>query len=352
MIYSINVGQTGALNPPIHALSLPRSEYLNSMRYYGTYMMLCTSRGIRVAAIGTNSVLVISPVVLTPNEVRCVVADGHQMWWGWTNFDANSSGLGRSDLTLSSDINSFIPAYAADLMFSGQGQVQTVARFKGKTYFAVFGTGFIRPERTGKFISNGTLSMGRFRWGTYEPKVFLGIEVVSSPLVAGTTISMNCDTDNVGSVGLGLRDNVGSDGLGTIYGVGAMNEAHDWLDPAITLNSDAATRLNSPLVNRITLRALPTPKVVEQFQMAIEMSDNVDLESGEGQDQPYDTQAEYNFLKALVSNAVPVSFQIGHETFFCTLRDLQWAENEINGLSFERKGFNGILVATLVTAEM
>jgi len=238
-------------------------------------------------------------------------------------------------------------------MFSGQGQIQTVARFKGKTYFAAFGAGFVRPERTGKLVPSGMLSMGRYRWGTFEPKVFLGIEIVSLPLPSGATISMSCLVeDQTPSIGLGLRDNVNSTGLGTIYGVGAMNEAHDWLDPLITLNADVATRLTTPTVNRVTIRALPTPKVVEQFQMAIEMSDNVDLESGEGQDQPYDTQAEYNFLKALVTNAVPVSFQIGHETFFCTLRDLQWAENEINGLSFERKGFNGILVATLVTAEM
>ena len=65
-----------------------------------------------------------------------------------------------------------------------------------------------------------------------------------------------------------------------------------------------------------------------------------------------DTRYEYDFLKSLIANAVPVTFQMGEQSFFCTVRDLQWPEQMITGFNFQRTGFNGILVATLVTAEM
>lgn len=345
-IYSLNVTQAGALSVPIHAMSLPFGEWLRHMRYYGTYMVLGTSKGIRVAAIGNNSVLVLSPVIPTGADVGCMWAEAQYIWFGWTNYDAGSTGLGRLDLSVSSDQNSFVPAYASDLMYTGQGPVTSMARFGGKTYFCVSGVGIARQERTGKYVPSGTFSQGRLRFGTYEPKAFLGVEIRTDPL--NGAIAVNLNMDDASTASLGRLDQPGTTGRDTIIGSSSIPATHDWYEPVLTI-TPTANFLQSPVIRRLTFRAIPVPMPVEQIIVPIMMSDVVRLNTGEGQDFPMDTDAEYAYLKSLAANGSPVIYQEGRSEYLVIVRGVEWIDQQIKGMNAQRQGLQGILGVTLLT---
>jgi hypothetical protein len=156
--------------------------------------------------------------------------------------------------------------------------------------------------------------------------------------------------ENGDTVTLGSRNDDDQIGLGIVFGVSAIHEAHDWYAPIITLLPSAAKE--TPVIHRITLRALPVPKVVEQYIVPIIMAQNVNLEQGEGQEQAYNTREEYTYLLGLVQSGTPVIYQEGRDAHFVTVREVGWGEQSITGMDFQRTGLQGLLLVTLVTAEV
>jgi hypothetical protein len=90
--------------------------------------------------------------------------------------------------------------------------------------------------------------------------------------------------------------------------------------------------------------------MIESFTLGIIMASDVDAKQGEGMDIPYDTDMEYNFLLGLVQGGTPVTFQLGTEQHFVTVREVGWTE--VYGMTPDRTGLNGRLMVTLITAEM
>jgi len=193
--------------------------------------------------------------------------------------------------------------------------------------------------------------MGRFRWGTYEPKAWVGIEMVTDPLTGNTDGSISADIadDENGLTRTGVRGPTNSTtGVGKIFGVGLIGKAHDWFEPTITINR-GPTASQAPILRRVTLRALPTPKIVEQFDVPIIMSATVLSQTGEGQEFPYDTGAEYDYLVRIVQDATVVTFQLGSESHLVTIREVGW--QNVYGMTPDRLSLEGIIMATLVTTE-
>jgi len=349
-IYRVEVDDTGALTVPIYAGSLPRGETLASISYYGGKLLIGSSKGLRLADILADGTLDMGPSILDQIKfpVLCTYAEGQYVWFGWTKYDTVSSGLGRVDLANYADFQNTLPATASDLMFNGQGDVTAVCRHLGHTFYAMSGVGIVQEKIDKSYVASGTLEMGRFRWSTYEPKVLLGIEVVTEPLRG--RVSMDALLENGDTVTLGSRNDDDQIGLGIVFGVSAIHEAHDWYAPIITLLPSAAKE--TPVIHRITLRALPVPKVVEQYIVPIIMAQNVNLEQGEGQEQAYNTREEYTYLLGLVQSGTPVIYQEGRDAHFVTVREVGWGEQSITGMDFQRTGLQGLLLVTLVTAEV
>jgi hypothetical protein len=350
-IYKISVDDTGALTVPVYAGSLPRGESLRDLAYYGGFMVIGTSKGIRVAQIQSDGSLVIGPLIVENGGVVSVFAEAQFVWFTWSQYDSFSTGLGRLDLSRFSDTGSLVPAYASDLMYDSAANVLSVIRWEGQTYFSVSGVGIIQYDGDG--LANGEISFGRFRWGTYEPKVFLGMEVITE-LLAAASVKMYLDLPNGDRVSVGQRLLDNQTGMGLLFGLESLNESHDWFEPVLELLPFGLLSPGNvgPIVERVTLRALPNPKVVEQISLPIILHSVVNLEAGEGQEQVYDVQAEAEFLRDLVRLGQPVHCQIGRESFKVIVREAGWIDNTVTGLAHDRKAPEGRMMLTLVTAEV
>jgi hypothetical protein len=350
-IYRVGTKTDGTLGPGIYSGSVPKGFSVRALGYYGSFVLVCASNGFHLAAIAGDGSLSISPVIDTSSDVRCCIPEGKYVWFGWTAYDSTSTGLGRVDLSSFSDIDNLVPAWATDLMYTNQGQVTSVARYNRKTYFAIAGVGIVRQHATNK-VPQGQLDMGRFRWGTYEPKAWIGIEIVSDPLAGNTdgiiSATVLDDTTAISSVGQRGPGNA-STGIGRAYGLGIVSETHDWYEPTLILSRPPSNAAVAPIVRRVSLRALPTPMLLEQFTIPIKMSETILSQTQEGQDISYVTYAEYNFLQSLILEGKIVTFQLGLEQFLVTVREITW--DKVWGMNSNRSSVEGIITVSLVTAE-
>lgn len=356
-IWRVGIKSDGTLGPGIFAGSLPIGEFIRAMAYYGGFVLIGSTKGIHLAAQGGDGALNLAPVIATSEPVLCMTPESRFVWFGWSEYDSDSTGLGRMDLSAFSDTQALIPAFASDLMFDGSsGAVQAVVRYQDRTLFAVTGEGIVHERYNDELVQHvdeGEIRLGRFRWGTFEPKVWLGLEVVTDPLSGDSNGVVQMDVSNETTVvtSLGFRgpDN-DSTGVGAIYGVGTINASYDWFEPIVTLTPAGDDFEFSPIVRRVTMRALPVPKTIEQYAVPIRMAEDVNDEESDGGDFPYNTSDEYRYLQGLVSKGIPVIFTIHEEQHLVTVREVTW--QSVHGLTTQRDGVQGIIMVTLITAEI
>ena len=105
-------------------------EYPTAIKNYLNYIFIGTNKGIRMCEtlnaldpVGNTGDLKSGP--LTPNvtqipslPVTAIVGNDRYVYWAWNNYDDESTGIGRLDLT--TFIDNLSPAYASDLMIDGQ----------------------------------------------------------------------------------------------------------------------------------------------------------------------------------------------------------------------------------------
>lgn len=351
-LWRVGVKNDGTLSAAIFSGNLPLGEFIRSMSYYSSFVLIGSTKGLHLAAQAGDGSLNLAPITSTTSAVRCMAAESKFVWFGWSAYDTSSTGLGRVDMSSFSDEQNLVSAFASDLMYTDTHEVVSVVRHQGSTYFAIANAGVIREHAT-HYVAEGSIQMGRFRWGTFEPKIWLGLEVATEPLEDTTDgiVAMSVLNDSGVTTGLGTRGpSNGTTGVGAIYGVGTINKSYDWYEPTITLKRGGTNGTSSPIVRRVTLRALPVPKTVEQFTLPILMSEKVNDETGEGGEVAYNTSDEYRYLQGLLSQGSPVNFQIAGEQHFVMVREVGW--DSVYGLTSNRDGVEGLLVVTLITAEI
>lgn len=208
---------TGGLAVPIHAGELPRGEHLRSLAYYGSVLLIGTSKGFRIGNINGDNTLDIGPLIPTATDVLCAFGDSKFVYFGWSDYDSTHTGIGRANLAEFRSRSQ--PAYATDLMVADlNGAVTDVCRFADHTYFAVADSGFWREQADGNRVPSGSIRLGKVEWGTLEPKTFLGLQLTTLPLKGTVSASLEDDAGNVTDIG--QLATVGSTGLGVLLGAG------------------------------------------------------------------------------------------------------------------------------------
>jgi hypothetical protein len=122
-------GVLPTLDYPVSALPMVNGEYPTAIKNYLNYIFIGTNKGIRMCEtlnaldpVGNTGDLKSGP--LTPNitqipslPVTAIVGNDRYVYWAWNNYDNESTGIGRLDLT--TFIDNLSPAYASDLMIDG-----------------------------------------------------------------------------------------------------------------------------------------------------------------------------------------------------------------------------------------
>ena len=182
------------LDQPVVVAELPRGELVRSLySYLGSFLIVGTSKGVRVAAIQNNGSLSMGPLIveITGGCTDAVAVDRFVYVTGAAATTAGNrvsrAGLYRIDLGQPLESAQLRYAYAADLTAPAgtTGSATQVTVAGGKLWFAVDGAGLFREKST--YVTEGWLETGRIRLGTLEPKAWRDIRLILKPGSQGST---------------------------------------------------------------------------------------------------------------------------------------------------------------------
>lgn len=312
LIYKTTIKADGtSLDIPTVAGELPQGEVVHEIDSYLGYILIGTDLGIRFCSADGDGNLVIGPLIQIDHSVKCFAGIGQYVYFGWTNYDTVSTGIGRMDVGTQVFTNQ--PAYATDLMATGQGTVVDLHEFDGKPVFTVSGLGAYRPHAT-NLVASGTLDTGLFRWGVMDPKFV--------PKWDLHTESLN------GSVSFDISPNSqGFTTIGVASTAATSSSTFDGLEPyvfdvevrlTLTPTSDLLT---SPVVNRWMGRAYAAPFRSEIFSVPILLYKQVNVR---GRDYFFDVDDELSRLRLLVSNPSVISYQENTSKYSVIVENIQW----------------------------
>ena len=104
----------------------------------------------------------------TGTPVQCIYAWRDSVYFGWSNFDNVSTGLGKLSMT-NWVVPNLLPAYASDLMATTRGAVTSVNIVNGILLFAVAGVGVFLEDIN--LVPEGVSQSGFIMYDLTDPKV-------------------------------------------------------------------------------------------------------------------------------------------------------------------------------------
>jgi hypothetical protein len=269
---------TGALYRAQEAAPFPIGELLRTAISYAGAVVLCTSRGVRLAQVGGDATLTYGPLIDDFGDVRCVTADAQYVYAGWSSYPNGGSGLGRLDL--SKFVAPLQPAYATDVATSATGNVLGVVRLNNLTAFAL-GSDGVYVQTVGTFQLTGQVTTGRIYLGTVEPKGLVDINVQFDALAPDQSVQVRV-TDSLGTL---IASDIQTVVNATQLTVDLNGTQTTWCDVAIILNGPGTS---TPRVDRWRLRAYPVQPPALQWLLPIRCGEVVRTADGEGMELSQD----------------------------------------------------------------
>ena len=334
LIYRTAVKADGTgLDVPVVAGELPDGEIVRSIGSYLGLVLIGTDKGWWTASQDSSGDLSLNKVQDLDAPVMCFEGQGDQVWYGWTNYDDDSTGLGRADLTVDTKGASVLtPAYASDLMATAQGTVQGVVTFQGVRLFTVSGSG-LWAETTDK-VASGTITSGLITHGMSDNKVALSVTVKHDPLEGEVAMTVAVDGGTPVSIGASATQGTTGRTLGVLASTGeAFELAH-------TLSRSGDDSTAGPEVTRTTLESNPAPGRGEFFNVAILLKDRVTL--GNNNEEDFDCGLAYQSLTGIETAGAPTTYQDVFGTEAVTLEDHDLI---IEGFTRGRDAYTGTFLA-------
>jgi hypothetical protein len=219
------------------------------------------------------------------------------------------------------DISVFIspnqPAYASDLMATGQGAVQAIHEFDGEPLFTVSGVGVFTPHAT-NLVSSGYLESGIYRWGVPDAKFIPKIDLRTHPLVGSVTVALKSDNGSYQS--FTAFSTAGAKEV-------TLNGLEDRVFEAeVKVTLTQATVSTGPTVTRWMARAYAAPLRSQIFSVPLLMHHRLSLG---GREYWQDVDAEMSLLRDLVDTPRIVSYQENEETFAVVVENVQWQARQV-----------------------
>jgi len=180
------------IQPPYTVAELPPGEIVLSLAsYLSVYLIVGTSKGVRVAIITGDGSLVLGPLLFTADKpVQSLAVSGEFCYAGGAeSVEANGTkrtGIYKINLSKSVEDNSLIFAYqksyyADGIVSSTTNNITAIARVESFnfTIFAASGSGIY--QEIPAVVDNGWLETGKIRLDTSEDKIFQYLRVNNLP---------------------------------------------------------------------------------------------------------------------------------------------------------------------------
>jgi hypothetical protein len=277
-LFKLTVDSSGALQTIVNSATMPRGEVLvSSYGYLGTYLMLGTNKGARVAQSDTAGDLTYGPLVFhNENGVYDFEARDSYVWCANTNGVNTNSGTKRINLaqpiTLSGyaqPISTGVYARSNDVYADGvTGTVRSIRIYDSpsRTAFTVDGSGMWIESAT-NLVPQGEIVGGYIRYDTLENKAWKRIRVRTPGNTTSGEIEVfrhSADTDTViTTIGEGDDTSIDFD-LGNAFPIITPDAAFKL--EMYRSSTDATT---GAVVNGIAVKALPTPTRARILQIPL-----------------------------------------------------------------------------------
>jgi hypothetical protein len=342
LIYKTSIEADGtALDIPTVAGELPDGEIISAIGGYLGFILLGTAQGVRFCEPDDAGNLKIGPLIETDMRVRCFEGQGRFVWFGWENYDTTSTGLGRLNLTAfpeTVDTGARVPAYASDLMVTGQGSVLSIATFNDLRVFSVSGLGVYAEAATK--VASGSIQSGRITFGLPDDKTAISIDVRSAPLEGSYTAWVGLNGGSYTQTGA----ETGPNDTGTEFPV--ENQTGEFFEVQLVLLRDASDTSTGPTVHRWTLKATPGANDGANEFLVVPFLLFEKMMLPNGQEVRVDVQAERDAIKALRRSRIVVQYQEMDQSFSVQVENFQWIPA---GLRWNEEGVFRTPDGTMIT---
>jgi hypothetical protein len=313
LIYKINLKTDGSgLDVPLVAAELPMGEVVTTIDAYLGYVVIGLTTGLRFCSSDSDGNLVVGPLIETGTSVNAFAAIGQYVYFGWTNYDTTSTGIGRLDIGTQVSVNQ--PAYASDLMVTGQGTVTDIHEFGNKVVFTVSGLGAYRPHST-NLVTSGTLESGIYRWGVPDTKFVPKWDLRTEPLYGTVAVSVAADSGDFRSVGSQFNE-------------GSLESTFDGFESKVfeaearlTLTRSTTDATKGPGVTRWLGRAYAAPLRSQIFSVPLLLHHKLNIR---GFEYSVDVDLELAYLRDLVENPRVITYQENADTYSVIVEDVRW----------------------------
>lgn len=366
-VYRVGIDITStAATPkyPVQTLPMSPDEYPTCIQNYLNFIFLGTNKGIRMCQTlnaydpnsNGNGDLKAGPLI--PNQlqpvtdpVRAITGDGRYVWFGWSNYDTTSTGLGRLDLTQFIENQPLAPAYQSDLMVTGDGEILDTLYdpINDIVLIAVSSKGFYCTDKS-KYVVKGTLQTGAFAYGISDHKIPVffdyGIDEPDSTPTGAIASYVNADLEVEPfdpSQKQTLSIPAASEGTSEQRIASGSAYQSELFQTVLNIYSDS-TYVTSPTVYRWTLKAWPA--AISETEITIPIQLHI-VNMVDGMETYADPYEQFMFLEDLRQSQAIVTYQESTLTASVIVDSLEWSPFKRQG-NYEG-GFEGDLVVTLKT---
>jgi hypothetical protein len=329
---------------PTVVVDLPEGEVLNAFDVYlGTFGVLCTSKGVRVAVISADGDVSYGPLLL---ETECKSVTFKDRFAYVTTLQDGESGLIRIDLSQPAVPNSLVFAYAWDVCASDETANPVSTDFLGSTDRVVFGIpgDGIWIESASTLVETGYLRTGYIRYNTLETKIYKLLQARIDTSNGGIAIQSIDSTDN--------EFNIGTFAQGTAVPEISVNyptTAQEYLGFKFTFTRSATDATKGPLFTGYQLKSLPAVPRQRLIQYPVfcydHESDKFSNEVGyEG--SAYDRLSQLESIENVGDTIRIQDFRTGEE-YLGIIEEMDFINKTPEDKRFS--GFGGTLLVTIRT---
>ena len=277
-IFKLQVDNTGALGTLVTAAVMPRGEVITSLySYLGTYLMVGTNKGARIANLDQNGDMVYGPLVFhNANGVYDFEGRDSYIWAGNTAGVNSNSGTTRINLAqpitligYAQPISTGVYARATDVYAdASSGTVRSVRIFgdNNQVAFSIDSNG-IYLQSTTELVETGQIRTGRIRYDTMENKAWKRIRIRTTDDTANGDIEVYKIGPTVDTFVTNLLE-----GTSTAADIDLANAYPDTTPDAsfkLNLNRNSTDATTGPVVVGIAVKALPTPTRARILQIPL-----------------------------------------------------------------------------------
>jgi hypothetical protein len=332
------------LNVPTVVVDLPEGEILNAFDVYlGTFGVLCTSKGVRVAVLSADGDVSYGPLLL---ETECKSVTFKDRFAYVTTLQDGESGLIRIDLSQPAVPNSLIFAYAWDVYAVGETANPVSTDFLGNTDRVVFGVpgDGIWIESASTLVPEGYLRTGYIRYNTLETKIYKLLQARIDTSNGSLVIKSIDSTDT--------EYNLGTFSQGTPVpeiNVNYPTTSQEYLGFKFTFTRSATDSSKGPLFTGYQLKSLPAVPRQRLIQYPVfcydHESDKFNNEVGyEG--SAYDRLSQLEAIENVGDTIRVQDFRTGEE-YLGIIEEMDFMNKTPEDKRFS--GFGGTLLVTIRT---